>query len=194
MGAALTQAAQRDTTNLGIYAAAFLATTLGIVYVQDAERQIPITYASRYRAGALQRQSYLPFKVGGWVGVFLRGGGGGRALRLVLLLLLLRSCALAPHPPHTHPTQVNATGVMPVIFSSSLLALPQALARYAQLPALDAAAAALSPSGAFYLPTNVALIAAFNYLYTFLQARGGEGRAFGGCVGGWGGGTACARA
>ena len=30
---------------------------------QDAERQIPITYASRYQAGALQRQAYLPFKV-----------------------------------------------------------------------------------------------------------------------------------
>ena len=30
-------------------------------------------------------------------------------------------------------------------------------------------AAALSPSGGLYLPANVALIVAFNYLYTFLQ-------------------------
>ena len=65
--------------------------------------------------------------------------------------------------------QVNATGVMPVIFASSLLALPSSLARYANVPALQSAASALSPSGSLYLPANVALIVAFNYLYTFLQ-------------------------
>lgn len=126
VGAALTQAADRDSANLAVYAVSLFFTTLGIVYVQDAERQIPMTYASRYRAGALQRQAYLPFKV-------------------------------------------NATGVMPVIFASSLLALPSALARYANLPALESVAGALSPSGALYLPANVALIVGFNYLYTFLQ-------------------------
>jgi protein transport protein SEC61 subunit alpha len=125
-GAALTQATQNEQANLAIYGIAFFLTTLGIVYVQDAERQIPMSYASRYRAGSLQRQAYLPFKV-------------------------------------------NATGVMPVIFSSSLLALPSALARYLHVPVADKAAAALSPGGSLYLPTNVALIIAFNYLYTFLQ-------------------------
>lgn len=126
VGAALTQAAEKDSSVLGIYALSWFLTTLGIVYVQDAERQIPITYASRYRAGALQQQAYLPFKV-------------------------------------------NATGVMPIIFASSLLSLPSSLARYANVPALESAAAALSPSGSFYLPANVALIVGFNYLYTFLQ-------------------------
>ncbi|KAG7672533.1 hypothetical protein KSW81_001495 [Nannochloris sp. 'desiccata'] len=126
VGGALTQASTSEQANLAIYAFAFFLTTLGIVYVQDAERQIPMTYASRYRAGSLQRQAYLPFKV-------------------------------------------NATGVMPVIFSSSLLALPSAAARYINTPAMDTAAKALAPGGAFYLPTNVALIVAFNYLYTFLQ-------------------------
>jgi protein transport protein SEC61 subunit alpha len=126
VGAAFTQASTSQESNLAIYATAFMLTTLGIVYVQDAERQIPMTYASRYRAGSLQRQAYLPFKV-------------------------------------------NATGVMPVIFSSSLLAVPTALARYAHSPAVEKAAAALSPGGSLYLPSNVALIVAFNYLYTFLQ-------------------------
>jgi protein transport protein SEC61 subunit alpha len=127
VGAAFTQASTSQESNLAIYATAFLLTTLGIVYVQDAERQIPMQYASRYRAGsAMRRQAYLPFKV-------------------------------------------NATGVMPVIFSSSLLAVPSALARYAHNPAVDKAAAALAPGGGLYLPTNVALIVAFNYLYTFLQ-------------------------
>ena len=82
MGAALTAAAGRDSSVLGVYGLFFFLTTLGIVYVQDAERQIPITYASRYRAGALQQQAYLPFKasaplqlcMGGWGG---DGGCGG---------------------------------------------------------------------------------------------------------------------
>lgn len=126
VGAAFAQASANQQANLAVYGLAFFLTTLGIVYVQDAERQIPMTYASRYRAGSLQRQAYLPFKV-------------------------------------------NATGVMPVIFSSSLLALPSAVARYFNTPVIDKAAAALSPGGPLYLPTNVALIVAFNYLYTFLQ-------------------------
>lgn len=126
VGAALTQASSNEQANLSIYALSFFITTLGIVYVQEAERQIPMTYASRYRAGSLARQAYLPFKV-------------------------------------------NATGVMPVIFASSLLALPSALARYTSSPVLEGAARALTPGGSLYLPFNVALIVAFNYLYTFLQ-------------------------
>lgn len=111
VGAAFSQAASSDQANLAIYGLAFFLTTLGIVYVQDAERQIPMAYASRYRAGALQRQAYLPFKV-------------------------------------------NATGVMPVIFSSSLLALPSAAARYINIPAMENAAAALAPGGPLYLPVS----------------------------------------
>jgi protein transport protein SEC61 subunit alpha len=63
IGAAVTQAAEQDQSNLAVYAAAFFATALGVVYVQEAERKIPMNYASRYRNTALSRQSYLPFKV-----------------------------------------------------------------------------------------------------------------------------------
>jgi len=63
VGAALSQAASKDSANVAIYAGAFFLTTLGIVYVQEAERKIPMNYASRYRNSALSRQSYLPFKV-----------------------------------------------------------------------------------------------------------------------------------
>jgi preprotein translocase subunit SecY len=59
------QASSTQSSNLAVYGTAVFLTTLGIVYVQDAERQIPMTYASRYQAGALQRQAYLPFKVSG---------------------------------------------------------------------------------------------------------------------------------
>ncbi|KAK9908883.1 hypothetical protein WJX75_004199 [Coccomyxa subellipsoidea] len=124
VGAAVQQAADKDSSSLPIYGLAFFLTTLGIVYVQEAERKIPMNYASRYRNSALSQQSYLPFKV-------------------------------------------NATGVMPVIFSSTLMSLPTGLARYASW--LEPVAAALGPTGLLYLPINVLLIVLFNYYYTFLQ-------------------------
>lgn len=60
---------------------------------------------------------------------------------------------------------------MPLIFASSLLGLPLALARLTDSAALERAAEALGPGGSLYLPVNVALIAFFNYYYTFLQVR-----------------------
>ncbi|CAL5222560.1 g4942 [Coccomyxa viridis] len=124
VGAAVQQAADKDASALPIYALAFFLTTLGVVYVQEAERKIPMNYANRYRNSALAQQSYLPFKV-------------------------------------------NATGVMPVIFSTTLLSLPTGLAKYAAW--LEPVAVALGPTGLLYLPVNVTLIVLFNYYYTFLQ-------------------------
>ncbi|KFM26004.1 Preprotein translocase subunit SECY, chloroplastic [Auxenochlorella protothecoides] len=127
VGAAVVAAGDGNVGALAAYILAFLLTTLGIVYVQEAERQIPMAYGSRYKAGGpLSQQAYLPFKV-------------------------------------------NATGVLPVIFASSLLAVPSTLARFTHSSTLAGAANALGPGGAFYLPVNVALIVGFNYLYTFLQ-------------------------
>ncbi|XP_064959789.1 preprotein translocase subunit SCY1, chloroplastic isoform X2 [Musa acuminata AAA Group] len=80
----------------------FFLLVLGIVYVQEAERKIPLNYASRYRSGGLQKSAYLPFKV-------------------------------------------NSSGVMPIIFSTSSLALPGTLARFTGLTALKKAAVALNP-------------------------------------------------
>ncbi|GAA0161898.1 transporter [Lithospermum erythrorhizon] len=113
---------------LGGLIVSFSLLVLSIVYVQEAERKIPLNYASRYssRTGGLQKSAYLPFKV-------------------------------------------NSSGVMPIIFSTSSLALPGTLARFTGLGVLRNAAAALNPGGSFYLPTNVLLIAFFNYYYTFLQ-------------------------
>jgi SecY len=59
------QASTENSSNLAVYVLAFFLTTMGIVYVQEAERKIPMNYASRYRTGSLGRQSYLPFKVRG---------------------------------------------------------------------------------------------------------------------------------
>ncbi|XP_031255216.1 preprotein translocase subunit SECY, chloroplastic isoform X1 [Pistacia vera] len=122
--------AYQDGNYVGLVAIliSFFLLVLGIVYVQEAERKIPLNYASRYssRSGGLQRSAYLPFKV-------------------------------------------NSSGVMPIIFSTSSLALPGTLARFTGIAALKKAALALNPGGSFYLPTNIVLIAFFNYYYTFLQ-------------------------
>ena len=132
LSAGQTLVAARDAgNNAGLVAffAAFLTITAGIVCVQEAERRLPIAYASRYDAakGGLSQASYLPFKV-------------------------------------------NSAGVMPIIFASSLLALPATLARLAPgTPGVLSVAQALGPTGAAYLPVNVVLIAFFNYFYTFLQ-------------------------
>lgn len=90
---------------------AFFLTTLGVVYVQEAERRIPMNYASRFTAGSLGDQAYLPFKV-------------------------------------------NATGVMPVIFASSLMALPSGLARNSTNGILIGIANAFYPTGPLYVPVR----------------------------------------
>ncbi|CAM6087390.1 unnamed protein product [Calypogeia fissa] len=108
----------------------FFLLVLGIVYVQEAERKIPINYASRYSSS--------------------RGGGG------------LRKAAYLPF-------KVNSTGVMPIIFSTSLLQIPLSVARFTGIEVLKSAAVLLYPGGPLYVPTNVLLIGFFNYFYTFLQ-------------------------
>ena len=69
---------------LAVFFGAFLLSTLGVVYVQEAERKIPMQYSTKFNsqgAGLSKWKSYLPFKV-------------------------------------------NSAGVIPIIFSSSLMALP----------------------------------------------------------------------
>jgi preprotein translocase subunit SecY len=47
VGSLLAQNTTEDPTNVAIYALAFFLTTLGIIYVQEAERRIPVNYSSR---------------------------------------------------------------------------------------------------------------------------------------------------
>ncbi|KAJ6407019.1 hypothetical protein OIU84_010522 [Salix udensis] len=126
---------------LGTIIFSFFLLVLGIVYVQEAERKIPLNYASRYTSssGSLQKSAYLPFKV-------------------------------------------NSSGVMPIIFSTSSLALPGTLSTVhwdictekrcidfePRGMVIESSDSGL-PYGSFYLPTNIILIAFFNYYYTFLQ-------------------------
>lgn len=129
IGQTVTLAQQKGDAEsvLPVFFGAFALTTLGIVYVQEAERKIPMNYSTRFNAGGLAKSSYLPFKV-------------------------------------------NSAGVMPIIFASSLLALPATLTRFTDNGAVVGVARFLSPGGgAGYVPVNVALICFFNYFYTFLQ-------------------------
>ncbi|CAL0304952.1 unnamed protein product [Lupinus luteus] len=122
--------ALKDANYIGLVTIilSFILLVVGIVYVQEAERKIPLNYASRFtsKSRGLEKSAYLPFKV-------------------------------------------NSSGVMPIIFSTSSLALPGTLARFTGVSALKNAALALNPGGSFYLPFNILLIAFFNYYYTFLQ-------------------------
>ncbi|XP_028054444.1 preprotein translocase subunit SECY, chloroplastic-like [Camellia sinensis] len=96
----------QDGNYIGLVAIifSFFLLVLSIVYVQEAERKIPINHASQCssRTGGLQKSAYLPF-------------------------------------------QVNSSGVMPNIFSTSSLALPGTLTRFTGLAALKKAAVALNP-------------------------------------------------
>ncbi|KAJ7530837.1 hypothetical protein O6H91_14G021300 [Diphasiastrum complanatum] len=116
-----------DNNYTGLLAilASFFVLVFGIVYVQEAERKIPINYAVRY-SGGVRKAAYLPFKV-------------------------------------------NSSGMMPIIFSTSLLALPSSIARFTGASSLKNAVIALNPGGTLYLPTNIVLVGVFNYLYTFMQ-------------------------
>lgn len=120
---------------------------------QEAERKIPINYASRYtsRAGGLQKSAYLPFKVCVNNIVFI-------LLFHKLFSIYYLSCPLVPvfgfelyisinSTSAEINVQVNSSGVMPIIFSTSSLALPGTLARFTGLGLLKKAAVALNPGG-----------------------------------------------
>ena len=70
------------------------------------------------------------------------------------------------------PLKVNQSGVMPVIFASSLLALPQTIAIFANKETQDFVSKYLSQTGDYfwiYLLLEVMLIVLFSYFYTLLS-------------------------
>lgn len=74
----------------------------------------------------------------------------------------------------THiPVKVNMSGVMPVIFASSLLALPQTITLFTKGGAADWITKYLTPQGSVgiwvYSILNIVLIMFFTYFYTAIQ-------------------------
>ncbi|MDQ7793432.1 MAG: preprotein translocase subunit SecY [bacterium] len=67
----------------------------------------------------------------------------------------------------THiPVRINSAGVIPVIFSTSVLAFPATIAQFIPHPWAQAVAGALGFRSALYVTLNVMLIVFFTYFYT----------------------------
>ena len=110
-----------------------LAIVVLIVFIQNAERRIPVQYAKR----VMGRKMY-----------------GGQASYI--------------------PIKVNMTGVMPIIFASTLCSLPGLIFRFINLdaashPALYAFFSVFNYNSVLYLIVYVLLIVAFNYFYVAIQ-------------------------
>jgi preprotein translocase subunit SecY len=70
----------------------------------------------------------------------------------------------------THmPIRVNTAGVIPVIFSTSLLAIPMTLAQFVKAPWAQSLGNVFSYSGGLYIAVNALLIVFFTYFYTSIQ-------------------------
>ena len=102
---------------------------IGVIYVQEAERRIPLQYANRTTGSYGSEQSFLPIKL-------------------------------------------NTAGVIPVIFASSLLAIPATIANFVSNEAFkNFTTTYLDYTKPVGFIIYVALIFFFGYFYTFLQLR-----------------------
>jgi len=109
----------------------FVGIIVGVIYVETAERRIPIQYANK-STSMLGKQNYIPFKL-------------------------------------------NSAGVMPVIFASALLSIPQILSSVIDKGGTKGftlfVQKYLSYTNGTGLVLYVILIFAFAYFYTFMQLK-----------------------
>lgn len=109
----------------------FIGIIVGVIYVESAERRIPIQYANK-STSTLGKQSYIPFKL-------------------------------------------NSSGVMPVIFASALMSIPQILASVFKKEAFTLFVQKyLSYTNGVGLIIYIVLILLFAYFYTFMQLKPSE--------------------
>lgn len=109
----------------------FIAIIIGVIYVESAERRIPIQYANK-STSTLGKQSYIPFKL-------------------------------------------NSSGVMPVIFASALLSIPQILSSVIKKEGFTLFVQKyLTYTNGVGLIVYIVLILAFAYFYTFMQLKPSE--------------------
>ena len=106
----------------------FLVVIVGVIYVESAERRLPIQYANK-STSVMTNQSYIPFKL-------------------------------------------NSAGVIPVIFASAIMAIPQIIASFVKNETFT-----LVVSKYINYTTNtglllyIILIILFTYFYTFTQLK-----------------------
>lgn len=108
---------------------AYFIIIIGVIYVQEAERRIPLQYANRTTGSYGGEQSFLPIKL-------------------------------------------NTAGVIPVIFASSLLAIPATIASFVSNEGFkNFTSTYLDYTKPVGFVIYVLLIFFFGYFYTFLQLR-----------------------
>ena len=112
-----------------IYVAIYFAIVIGVVFIQESERRIPIQYSNKTSSAYGAKQTYIPFRV-------------------------------------------NAAGVMPVIFASAIIAIPQTLANFIKSEGyIKFVNNYLNYNSAVGLIIYLVLIVVFSYIYTLLQFR-----------------------
>lgn len=112
--------------------AVIILTVLGVTFIQEATRKIPVQYAKR----VVGRKMY-----------------GGQSSHI--------------------PMKVNQSGVMPIIFASSILAMPQTVAMFmgtnAQKFVQQWLSGATEPGFWIYRSIEILLIVFFSYFYTTIS-------------------------
>ena len=105
----------------------YLLVIVGMVWIQLAERRIPIQYANRTNSAYGKHQSFLPIRI-------------------------------------------NSAGVMPVIFATTLMAIPATIINFTKnATAIDFADRFLTNTAPGGFVVYILLILFFGYFYTFLQ-------------------------
>lgn len=112
-----------------LYLAIYILIVVGVVFIQESERRIPIQYSNKTSSAYGAKQNYIPFKV-------------------------------------------NAASVMPVIFASTLIAIPQTIARFVTNEGyIKFVNNYLNYNTTAGLIIYLLLIVFFSYIYTLLQFR-----------------------
>lgn len=106
----------------------FLFVIIGVIYVESAERRLPIQYANKTNS-TLSNQSYIPFKL-------------------------------------------NSAGVVPVIFASAIISLPQIIASFVKNETFTLIVSKyINYTTTTGIIIYVILIILFTYFYTFMQLK-----------------------
>ena len=112
-----------------IFVILYFVIIIGVIYVQESERRIPLQYANKTTGSYGSEQSFLPIKL-------------------------------------------NTAGVIPVIFASSLLAIPSTIANFVNKEGFsNFVETYLNYSKPVGFIIYVVLIFFFGYFYTFLQLK-----------------------
>ena len=112
-----------------VYILIYVAIVVGVVFINESERRIPIQYSNKTTSAYGAKQTYIPFRV-------------------------------------------NAASVMPVIFASTIIAIPQTLAKFITAEGYQKFVSNyLNYNTTIGLIVYLVLIVLFSYLYTLLQFR-----------------------